>query len=361
MALTIRPHTGDSVTTLYNVSFDLGYIDKDHVFVYLDGNVHTSQLSYVWLNTTQIQLTAPVATGTVFYIRRVVPRNSLVNDYEDGAVLDELHLDNSFKQTLMVSEETLDGFYDVDGNLFLRGDVDLDGHNLNNVNKITVTEVEVGGVNLTDQVEASLAHKNSAAASSTLAEQWATKTDGFVDGVSYSAKHYATTGNVAIVANLAADITTVVSNTTVIQTTAGISTDVTTVAGISANVTTVAGIAADVTTVANDGVDIGIVAGNIANVNATGTSIVDVNTVAASIANVNIVAANNTNINTVAAADANVSLIGTSITDVNVVATGIATIQDAATTMTSIQTALLQMATAYTNSQTRYIGAVAFQ
>jgi len=43
-----------------------------------------------------------------------------------------------------------------------------------------------------------------------------------------------------------------------------------------------------------------------------------------------------------------------------VIATNIGTVQDAAGPLTNIQTAMLEMATAFVNSQTRYVSAVAF-
>jgi hypothetical protein len=125
MANTIRPYTGDGTTVLYPVDFDLGYIRKSHIYVYLEGDDHTVQLDYTYISDVQIQLVTPVANGTVFNIRRVVPRDSLVNDYEDGAALHEGNLDNSFKQALMVQEELSDGFANLDGSFNVLADLDL--------------------------------------------------------------------------------------------------------------------------------------------------------------------------------------------------------------------------------------------
>jgi hypothetical protein len=125
MANTIRPYTGDGTTVLYPVDFDLGYIRKSHIYVYLEGNDHTVQLDYTYISDVQIQLVTPVINGTVFNIRRVVPRDSLVNDYEDGAALHEGNLDNSFKQALMIQEELSDGFANLDGSFNVLADLDL--------------------------------------------------------------------------------------------------------------------------------------------------------------------------------------------------------------------------------------------
>lgn len=109
MAQTIRAFTSDGVRTLYPVSFDLGYVSRDYVYVY-SGNDYTNQLSYTWKNESEVELDIPAPLGQVIYIRRVVPRNKPFNDYEDGAVLREKNLDDSFVQALMINEELSDGF-----------------------------------------------------------------------------------------------------------------------------------------------------------------------------------------------------------------------------------------------------------
>jgi len=133
MAKTIRPYTGDGVTTIYPVDFALGYINRAYVYVYLVSAEYTTQLSYTWLNNSQIEINTPVADGVEFAIRRVVPRNTLVNNYTNGAILRNSQLDNSFKQTLMALEEIEDGFAAPSGSFLYNVDVDMLGHKITNL------------------------------------------------------------------------------------------------------------------------------------------------------------------------------------------------------------------------------------
>jgi len=170
MANTIRPYTGDGTTVLYPVDFDLGYIRKDYIYVYLEGSDYNVQLDYTYINETQIQLTTPVSTGVVFNIRRVVPRNAIVNDYEDGAAMHEENLDDSFKQAIMALEEIQDGFTNPDGAFSVNSSIDLnelhrvinsadpiDGGDLVNLSFLRSYVIdEQGGLALVNRAEAAV-------------------------------------------------------------------------------------------------------------------------------------------------------------------------------------------------------------
>lgn len=133
MAATRLDRVGDGSTTVYDVTFSLGYMRKEFVYVYLNSSEYTNQLPYTWLNSTQIELTAPLPVGTEFSIRRVVVRDKPVNDYESGAILRENNLDDSFLQHLMIQEELADGYFVLTGDFVVQSTLDMLGNRIANV------------------------------------------------------------------------------------------------------------------------------------------------------------------------------------------------------------------------------------
>ena len=128
---TIRTYVGNGVTTIYPIDFTLGFINRDYVYVYLTVNDYTVQVPYTWLNDSQIELNSPMSNGYEFNIRRILPRDTLINDYVDGAILREEDLDNSFRQTLMIQEELEDGFFSVStAAILMTSDIDMQGNQI---------------------------------------------------------------------------------------------------------------------------------------------------------------------------------------------------------------------------------------
>lgn len=137
MALTRVDLVGNGVQTVYTVPFTLGYLQKSYVYVYLRTDSFTDQLDYTWLNDTQVVVNPPVANGVEFHIRRVVPRDTPVNDYESGAILSDENLDDSFLQELMILEEIEDGYIVPEGDFKLNNALDMQGNKVINVGTAT--------------------------------------------------------------------------------------------------------------------------------------------------------------------------------------------------------------------------------
>ena len=155
--------------------------------------------------------------------------------------------------------------------------------------------------------------------------------------------------NINTVAANIASVNTVAGNTSNINTVAGISGNVTTVAGVSANVTTVAGISANVTTVAGNNANVSTVAGISGNVT----------TVAGISANVTTVAGISSDVSTVSTNNANVTTVATNIASVNTNATNIVAIQNASTNATNAATSATNAANSATAAQTAQTAAEA--
>lgn len=111
MTATLREFVGDGVRTQHLVDFTLGYLDKEHVYLFLNHALVDDQLAYTWISDTEIQLDAPVADGVPYYMRRIVPKDELFNDFSDGALLRALELDQGNLQALMILEELEDGYF----------------------------------------------------------------------------------------------------------------------------------------------------------------------------------------------------------------------------------------------------------
>lgn len=212
------------------------------------------------------------------------------------------------------------------------------------------------------------------------AKEWAIGGSGnvnnAVEGTDFSAKYYATQGNVATVAANINSISDVAANETNINAVKNNETNINAVAGVVNNnqLQTVATNIADIQTAANDLneatseidtvansitnvdnvgnnindvtsvagalADIATVNPHVTNIGTVATNINNVNTVGNDIGNVNAVSSNAANINTVATDISNVNTSATNINNINTVANNVAAVTNVSTNMSSVTTAL---------------------
>lgn len=143
MAETIRsyPVEGNEQRTVYPVNFTLGYLDREHIYVYhgtpTDYASISNAIPFTWNGNTEIVLGVnpedlPVGVDE-FYIRRVTPRDTLINDYENGALMIEENLDDSYAQGLMIIQELEDGFQNPDEPVSIQGELNMNGYKIINL------------------------------------------------------------------------------------------------------------------------------------------------------------------------------------------------------------------------------------
>lgn len=131
MAKTYRQYPFEGNRTTYPVDFQLGYLDRSHIYVYIGdvlGNP-LNQIQYTWINANQISLHSPILPDEQLIIRRITPRNNLINNYEDNARLKEKNLNDSYKQALMILQELEDGLVPID----ILKDLDMKGFKIINL------------------------------------------------------------------------------------------------------------------------------------------------------------------------------------------------------------------------------------
>lgn len=99
-------------TNQFDVSFTLGYISKNDVFVYVTGELDSEgdQIfrDYEWVTDTRINVLGTLEVGDEVVLQRIVSKQQLVADFKDGT-LDREALQNSFSQTMMALHEIADG------------------------------------------------------------------------------------------------------------------------------------------------------------------------------------------------------------------------------------------------------------
>jgi hypothetical protein len=97
----------------FAINFTLGYLSRDHVVVFVDGELDGGQnqifRTFTFVNDALVQLDDPILEDEVVNVRRDTPSNILFHDFQAGAIINEQGLDESNLQTIMLVHEVFDG------------------------------------------------------------------------------------------------------------------------------------------------------------------------------------------------------------------------------------------------------------
>ena len=133
MSFSVNTTVSDGVSKVHPISFTNGIYDRDNIHVTveddLDGGGEQLDRSFSFINDGVIELDVVAPAGKTVTIRRIMNKQSADVDYVDGAVLDEVNLDQSNAQLLNIMHEVLDGV----GIDQYNQDIDMNGHRIKNM------------------------------------------------------------------------------------------------------------------------------------------------------------------------------------------------------------------------------------
>lgn len=114
MALSRVIAVGNGVTRNFTVNFALGYISTSDVTCRVgteaDGAGNPVYRSITWNSPGIATVSGAIpAPGVLVVFDRTVPRDKLVVDFENGAVMNDYNLNTAQKQAIMLAHEVLDG------------------------------------------------------------------------------------------------------------------------------------------------------------------------------------------------------------------------------------------------------------
>ena len=124
---------GDGVTNQFSVTFPIGYLSGTNVTARvgteIDGAGAPLYRTITFLSDTLLQISGTVpGNGVEVVFEITTKKDGLVANYQDGDVMDEVNLDRSYKQAVLLIHEILDGRIDR-----LAYDLDAQNHRIKRV------------------------------------------------------------------------------------------------------------------------------------------------------------------------------------------------------------------------------------
>lgn len=115
---SVNEYTADGTKTQYEVSFENGYISRDHIQVRVweaDGETPVLNVTWEWVGDFQISIAPALASGRIVKIYRVTPVEAPLVDFSDGSVINERTLDLNADQAIDLIQELQDAVGSVLG------------------------------------------------------------------------------------------------------------------------------------------------------------------------------------------------------------------------------------------------------
>lgn len=105
--MTYQPniYTGNGTNQLFTVSFP--YLSESDVVVTIDNVVQTLDTDYVFLSSSQIEITVAPGDGVEVRIERVTNRDNINAVLQSGSAIPAADLNDNFQQTLFIAQEVI--------------------------------------------------------------------------------------------------------------------------------------------------------------------------------------------------------------------------------------------------------------
>jgi hypothetical protein len=152
MANSVNIFTIDATTAAskqFPLNFTLGYLSQLHISAFVvdevDGAGDQIFRAVTFINDALVQLSGTFEVGDIVHVLRTTPFNVLFHDFQAGAIINELDLDEANLQSLMLIHEVFDGRNIAE----FTQDLNMNLFNINNAGVINATSLILGGTAIT--------------------------------------------------------------------------------------------------------------------------------------------------------------------------------------------------------------------